>query len=238
MSTRRRLAAAAGWALVLTFVAVALQASGQGPLASPPLADPSRWPGWLDGRDPVLASFALARVGALVALWYLVVVTAVGTLLRVAGAARMASVADRITVAPVRRILAGTISLGLASSGVLAIAVPAARLPVAAAAQSTTTTPTPGVPPGTVTMHQLTPTESAPNPAETTTPADRWTVEPGQCFWSIAESVLADHLGRAPGDAEILPYWRRLIEANRSELAHRDNPDLIFPGQVFAVPAP
>lgn len=158
----------------------------------------------------------------------------------------MASLADRITVAPVRRMLAGTVGLGLAASGVLAVAAPATRLPVAAAQSATTTTSTPGGP-GTVTMHQLSPTESVPapgatSPTEVTPPAtgrsDRWTVEPGQCFWSIAESVLAEDLGRAPGDAEIAPYWRRLIEANRGELAHRENPDLIFPGQVFAVPAP
>ncbi|MDQ2826434.1 MAG: hypothetical protein M3Y04_05685, partial [Actinomycetota bacterium] len=68
--------------------------------------------------------------------------------------------------------------------------------------------------------------------------ADRWTVAPGQCFWSIAESVLSTHLGRSPTDAEIVPYWERLIDANRAELAHWDNADLIFPGQVFAVPSP
>jgi nucleoid-associated protein YgaU len=63
-------------------------------------------------------------------------------------------------------------------------------------------------------------------------------VKPGECFWSIAEDVLTRHLGHVPTDAEIVPYWRRLIEANRTELAHHDNPDLIFPAQVFVLPAP
>jgi nucleoid-associated protein YgaU len=63
-------------------------------------------------------------------------------------------------------------------------------------------------------------------------------VRPGECFWSIAERVLTDNWGRAPTDAEIVPYWRRLIDANRLELVQPDNPDLILPGQVFAVPAP
>lgn len=65
-----------------------------------------------------------------------------------------------------------------------------------------------------------------------------WTVKPGQCFWSIAEDVLRTARGRAVTDAEIVPYWHTLIEKNRSRLADRSNPDLIFPGQVFAVPAP
>lgn len=244
MSTRGRLGAIAGWALVLGSVAVALQLSGRGALASPPLADPARWAGWLDGRDPVVAAFALVRIAALAGLWYLVTVTAVGIVLRLAGAVRIVAVADRLTVAPVRRVLAGTVSLGLAASGVVAVAAPATRLPVAAA--QAVTTPTTGTPPGTVTMHQLSPSEPVPAPASapthvtptTTATSDHWTVAPGQCFWSIAETILTDHLGRAATDAEIVPYWRRLIEANRHELVHRDNPDLILPGQVFVVPAP
>jgi nucleoid-associated protein YgaU len=67
---------------------------------------------------------------------------------------------------------------------------------------------------------------------------DRWTVQPGECFWTIAEDVLQRAWGRAPTDAEIVPYWQRLIEANRSELADPANPHLIFPDQVFRVPPP
>jgi len=66
----------------------------------------------------------------------------------------------------------------------------------------------------------------------------QWTVRPGECFWSIAERVLTAHTGQAPTDAEIVPYWHRLIDANRAELVQRENPDLILPGQVFTVPNP
>ncbi len=65
-----------------------------------------------------------------------------------------------------------------------------------------------------------------------------WTVRPGECFWSIADDVLAQAWGRAPSDAEIVPYWRSLIDANRHLLKDRSNPHLVFPGQVFAVPPP
>lgn len=247
MRTGCRLAGAAGWVLGLASAAVALQLSGQGALAAPSLTDPGQWAGWLGGRDPVVAAFALVRVAALAALWYLATVTVVGLLLRLGGGVRTVAVADRFTVAPVRRALAGTFSIGLAASGFVAVASPVVRLPVAAAAaQPAAPTPTAGLP-GTVTMHQLSPAYPVPAPVPSAIPgvtpsaprsSERWTVEPGQCFWSIAESVLATHLGRGPSEAEIVPYWRRLVEANRSELAHRDNPDLIFPGQVFEVPAP
>jgi hypothetical protein len=233
-------------AVALTAAAVALQWTGQGRLAPPPLAHPGRWAGWLDGRDPAVAAFSLVRLVGLGALWYLVAVTGVGLLLRLVGAARMVRVADRLTVAPVRRLLAG-VSLSLAAT----VAVPATLLPAAFAqpAPTTTTTTTtaaaaPG-PPATVTMHLMTPADqmpTAPAPEVTPPPAatatDRWTVRPGECFWTIAESVLSRTWGRAPTDAEIVPYWQRLIVANGAALAHPGNPDLIFPGQVFEIPAP
>jgi len=39
-----------------------------------------------------------------------------------------------------------------------------------------------------------------------------------------------------PTDAEVEPYWRRLIDLNRSRLVDPGNPDLIFPTQVFDLP--
>jgi nucleoid-associated protein YgaU len=240
----RRLVVPSLWVAGLGAAAAALHWAGAGPLAGPPLTEPARWAAWLDGRDPLVAAFGVLRLVALGGLWYLAAVTLVGAALRAAGAVRLVRIADRLTVGPVRRMLAGSVSLGLAASGVMAVAAPAVRLPAAVAQTSTTSTT--ALPPATVTMHRLGPAEPraappVPQVTEISTPApaaDRWTVKPGECFWTIAEDVLANHLGRAPTDAEIVPYWRRLIEANRSELAHRDNPDLIFPTQVFVVPAP
>jgi hypothetical protein len=240
----KRLGTAALWLGGLGTAAAALQWAGQGSLSAPPLTAPAQWAAWLDGRDPLTAAFSILRLVALGALWYLVAVTLLGAGLRAAGAASLVRVTDRFTIGPVRRMLAGSVSLGLAASGVVAVAAPALRLPAAVAQTSTTSTTV--VPPATVTMHLLGPAEPVTaTPAPLVTPVsqpapapDRWTVKPGECFWTIAEDVLATHLGRVPTDAEIIPYWRRLIEANRSELAHRDNPDLIFPAQVFVVPAP
>jgi nucleoid-associated protein YgaU len=59
----------------------------------------------------------------------------------------------------------------------------------------------------------------------------------GDHLWAIARDTLEDALGRAPNDAEISAYWRRLIDQNRSRLVDPDNPDLIFAGQELILPA-
>lgn len=75
-------------------------------------------------------------------------------------------------------------------------------------------------------------TDAASDPAEAT-----WVVERGDHFWSIAERVVGDRLGRAASDAEVDPYWRLLIAANQDRLANPGDPDLILPGQRFLLPA-
>jgi nucleoid-associated protein YgaU len=61
-------------------------------------------------------------------------------------------------------------------------------------------------------------------------------VRPGDNLWSIAATTLAGAWGRTPSDAEADRYWTAVVAANRSRLANRDDPDLIFPGQVFQLP--
>ncbi len=75
--------------------------------------------------------------------------------------------------------------------------------------------------------------DATPDPAPT--PGEHVVVS-GDHLWSIAEQALASHLGRSPSDAEVVPYWRRVIAGNRDRLADPDNPDLIFPGQRIALP--
>jgi nucleoid-associated protein YgaU len=57
----------------------------------------------------------------------------------------------------------------------------------------------------------------------------------GDNLWRIATARLADALGRSPVDAEVLPYWRRVVDANRSTVRSGD-PNLIFPGEIVALP--
>ena len=63
------------------------------------------------------------------------------------------------------------------------------------------------------------------------------TVRTGESLWRIASDQLEQVLGRSPSDAEVVPYWRELIERNRDRLPDRDNPDLILPGQEVLLPA-
>lgn len=88
------------------------------------------------------------------------------------------------------------------------------------------------------------PGPSADGPVPRTQPAPdhiaagEWTVSSGEHFWSIAERILVESWKRPVNDQEIASYWATLIDANRQELADPENPDLIYPGQVFAVPEP
>ena len=92
----------------------------------------------------------------------------------------------------------------------------------------------------TVTLHRLDP---APAPVVAAVPAtapheSTWTVARGDSFWSMAEQTLGHAWKRAPTAAEVVPYWSRLVDANRSRLADPARPDLIFAGQVFVVLPP
>jgi nucleoid-associated protein YgaU len=105
------------------------------------------------------------------------------------------------------------------------------------AARTTTTTTI--APATTTTIEVVEPTLVEPLPADPI-PApqpDTWVVRHGDHFWAIAEHTLATSWGRAPADSEVLPYWRELVERNREALADRENADLIFPGQIFVLPA-
>ncbi|HEV7760576.1 MAG TPA: LysM peptidoglycan-binding domain-containing protein, partial [Acidimicrobiales bacterium] len=61
-------------------------------------------------------------------------------------------------------------------------------------------------------------------------------VEPGDHFWGLAERQLEEAWGRPVTAAEIAPYWRNLIDANRSRLGSGD-PNVIFPGERYSAPA-
>jgi len=237
----------AGWVALLAVVLAVLTTGGP---ASPP-ASPHRWGDWLRATAPVEAAFALLRLVALVATWYVAAVTMVGVGVRLVRAPRLTAVSDRLTVPPVRRLLAG---LGMATVGLAGGLAPAVAPTVAVAAVQAPVAGEPGPPPpeSTVTMRRLPPADEVPPstavpPAPAVPPADAppataqapsWTVGSGECFWTIAEEVLTRAWGRPAADREILPYWQRLIDANRSALADPSNPDLVYVGQTFTLPAP
>lgn len=95
-----------------------------------------------------------------------------------------------------------------------------------------TTSPAPAVSPE--------PSESS-QPPTATGPAPtvaEVTVRAGDHFWSLAESAVASHLGRAGTEQEVAAHWRTVVDANADRLVVPGNPDLLLPGQVVLVPSP
>lgn len=126
-------------------------------------------------------------------------------------------VADRLTTRALVRVLATPLPLfELVTPGY--VPIPAGD-PV-----STTTT--------------VAPTASAPvvePPIESPAETIEVVVKPGDHMWSLAKARLRDSLERVPTEAEISPYWLRVIEANQARIRSGD-PDLIFPGEVLVLP--
>ncbi len=79
---------------------------------------------------------------------------------------------------------------------------------------------------------------SVPETADRAARTDRTshTVRSGESLWRIASHRLEAAIDRPPTDAEIVPYWREVIELNRDRLPDRDDPDLILPGQELLLP--
>ena len=246
MTRSARFVRLTGWAMLLAGALALLHATAHGTLAAPPLTRPTQWPAWLRARPPIAATMALIRLGVEVAVCYLATITLAGVVARAVGAHALARLIDRLTVAPVRRLLTGALG-----AGVVLTTLPGPACVTAPAPQSAT----PGAAPAsTITMQRLpdlsaAPAAAAPAPPRPLAPAAPpgdprpgpvaelvWRVEPGECFWTKAAAVLTRHYRRAPTDAEVVPYWERLIATNRDRLVDRDDADRIYPGQVFSLP--
>jgi LysM repeat protein len=75
--------------------------------------------------------------------------------------------------------------------------------------------------------------EPAPTEASPPDTGEQYQVATGESFWSVAARHLSDVTGRVDlSDSEIAAYWRALMDANPLP-----NPDLLFVGQVIALPA-
>jgi hypothetical protein len=235
-----RLVSLAAWIAFLIATLAAVASLG-GELAAPPvLAGRAAVSRWLDQRDAAVAIAALLRVAVLVLAWYLLAATVASAVMRLFRAGRATRIADALTLPPVRRIVYAALGAGIVGGAV-----------VAATRVLTDPSPRPMRPPSdaaSAVATEVPPVDAEPvnrqaaeevlglSPAE---PGPReWTVAHGDHLWRIAERVLTDTWGRSPSDREIDPYWRQVIAANRSRLADPENADLLFPGQLLAVPEP
>lgn len=58
----------------------------------------------------------------------------------------------------------------------------------------------------------------------------------GDNLWTIAAQTLRAQTPDA-SDADVIPYWQAVIDANADQLVDAGNPDLILPGQVLTLPS-
>jgi hypothetical protein len=243
----RRSVLLVGWVLFLLAALGVLHVLGRGPLTAPPLTRPDALATWVDRQSAAVLAFGSLRLAAMGLAWYLLAATIASLLAAIVGSTRWSAVVETLSPAVVRRVVQGGagVTMAAAVTGAQAAAwaaplgpttiaspVPVMRRlppdqPSTSQAPPPTTTPRPPAPPPTVTPASTPPT-SAPPPT--------WVIRAGDNLWSVAEATLARAWGRPPSDAEIDGYWTTLITANRARLAHGDDPDLVFPGQVFVLP--
>ena len=83
----------------------------------------------------------------------------------------------------------------------------------------------------------LTPTPiSTPTAAVVVGRSQNHTVVRGDNLWTIAANHIASTHAGGPAASEITEYWLKVIAANRDTLRSGD-PNLIFPGEIVALPA-
>ena len=182
------------------------------------------WSGvaWSASADPEVQVMGVVRAVAAVLAGYLLVVT----LLALLGAMVRVPALGAVAPGVVRRIVAGAIAGGLLVA------------PGVAAADTSPGTPTTEHVDAPVLRRVEEPARDLDLPAPAA-PAvarrDAVTVEAGDHLWKLAEEELAARLARAPTDAEVIPYWRALIDANRHVVGA--NPNLVLPGQQIDLPS-
>ena len=253
--------ALAAWVVLLVAVlAGARRLAATDVLSPPPVGGPEQLAAWASERDPVAATFALLALVVAVAAAALLAMTVLGVVARLVRAGRLVSVLDLFTVPVVRRLLSSAIGVGLAGA---AAAGPAAAGVAVTAGTGPTHASVPvdrflvdrlgvvrlgvdrlGVDRLVVAEPDVTrevdgrapPTmERLDEPAMAVAAAEV-TLVPGDHLWATAAAALTSAWGRPPSDAEVAPYWDRLVAANRDRLPDPANPDLVLPGLTVVVP--
>ncbi|MGH8899498.1 MAG: LysM peptidoglycan-binding domain-containing protein [Egibacteraceae bacterium] len=116
--TTRQLLPLLAWVAALGAAIGLLLLMGRGGLSTPSVLEPSAWPAWATGRDPLEVAFAVLRLVGLAAAWYLLGATTIGVVARLLRWGRLIDAADILTVPSVRRLLQTALGLGLATAAV------------------------------------------------------------------------------------------------------------------------
>lgn len=246
--------------------AVALWLLGRGALSTPPVDSWTQFQGWLGERSTAEAAIAVLRATAMVAACYLGAVTALTIAAKVASFDELDRVAHSLVPRSLRPLIGLAVGAGVATAAVSVtvprdsaptrvatvtleaptdatatmyfVTEPVPLTSIATTLAPNTSPPTTLTPPPVVSPATLPAVASAPAPSAAPPVAapHTWTIAPGEHLWAVAHETLADTWHRAPTDAEVGPYWRALIETNRSRLIDPGNPDFVLAGQTFVLP--
>lgn len=217
-------------ALALTATLAAL-AAGRA-LPGLPVGDLAQIEAWIERHGAVLAVASVARVLALVVAIYLVATVGLALVARAAHLRALAALVDRFSLPIVRRAVHGVagMALTIGVAGGVAQASPAAPPTMVVVSR----------PPTDIAVMSAVDEPPAP-PAAAATPEPSVlatsTIAPGDHLWGVAARTLAAHRHRAPTDDEVAAYLVEIVAHNVDRLAVPDHPDLVFPGQVFELPA-
>lgn len=211
-----------------------------------PRQDLGRWLRDTPSEDVLLAGI---RMAALVAAWWLLATTLVYVVARLAHLHSTAQAVGWATLPAVRRWADRAAAVSIVAASALGAARPAAAdpppttrpasLPVVIELDHRNRSSMPELPPVSMRTGRASDTQPAPlppalppppTPAAATPPVANHAIAWGEHLWAIAAAQLAD-----ASAADIAPYWRRVVEINRSRLRSGD-PNLVYPGEVIELP--
>lgn len=118
-----RVVAGVAWIATLVGTVVLLHRLGQGTLSAPPVLDRAELRRWSDGRDAVVAAFALVRLVGLALDGYLLLVTVLGLAARLSRVPALVAAVDVATIPAVRRALGSLAGVSLTASAASVAAV-------------------------------------------------------------------------------------------------------------------
>ena len=196
---------------------------------------------WSGNDLGVTTAWALAVLSSA----WLVVVTAVCDMGLRSRTSHLALVSARLAPAFVRRLVEVAIVGSFATASVIPAGATGDRAPHPPAREEPVVrSPAPSVDPNrapTPTTPPVAPAPVAPAPvppapvASAPLPARTYEVRAGDNLWRISRAELVIRGNAQPDDSTIARYWQAVIAANRTTL-RSGNPNLIFPGELVALP--
>jgi len=245
-------------------VAVALWLLGRGTLSTPPVGSWTDLQRWLGDRSTAVAAISAVRAVAVVTAGYLGGISGLTIAAKFVSSEPLDRLARGLLPRSIRPLIGLAVGAGVVTAAA-SMTVPRDRAParvatvtlaapsdatatmyvvsesvvptsITASTVASTTVTTPTITAATIPVIVAQPIPAPAPTAEVAVAAHTWTIAPGEHLWAVASETLADAWHRAPSESEVVPYWRELIEINRSRLIDSNNPDFVLAGQTFVLP--